>query len=217
MTSLSTSIVRQELLKNPTGILRPNGRVHCNSLAPPPPPEAPLRCAGSALGSHPQGGRPAAHLFSPEHPCHWQGLLTNPTGLRRPERKKSLYRIRSPSLNPRLRSLSGLGLSASHPQGEALAPNPFSSTTPVLLAGTVRPLGLTSLGWDADRPKGTRQHPSSLILSAATLQTKSRCGEAGIRTLGGGFPPQLLSRQLPSAARPPLPKPSQPSYRTLEQ
>jgi hypothetical protein len=137
MTSLSTSIVRQELLKNPTGILRPNGRVHCNSLAPPPPPEAPLRCAGSALGSHPQGGRPAAHLFSPEHPCHWQGLLTNPTGLRRPERKKSLYRIRSPSLNPRLRSLSGLGLSASHPQGEALAPNPFSSTTPVLLAGTV--------------------------------------------------------------------------------
>ena len=68
-----------------------------------------------------------------------------------------------------------------------------------------RPLGSHPQG---GRPAAQRA-PAGLrfcYTSPWKLCEESFHGEAGIRTLGGGFPPQLLSRQLPSAARPPLPK-----------
>jgi hypothetical protein len=126
--------------------------------------------------------------------------LTNPKAIRRPS--GSFHLIRSPgptsaalALRAQPIGFTSLGWDADRP--------PFPSTAPMDLAGTVQPLGFTSLGWDADRPKGTRRHPL-LYSSPWRLCEESRHGEAGIRTLGGGFPPQLLSRQLPSAARPPL-------------
>ena len=53
------------------------------------------------------------------------------------------------------------------------------------------------------RPQDTRLC-MLLYSSPYSLPLRRLCGEVGIRTLGGGFPPQLLSRQLPSTARPPL-------------
>jgi hypothetical protein len=44
------------------------------------------------------------------------------------------------------------------------------------------------------------------LLRQSTSAAAGADGEGGIRTLDGGFPPYSLSRRVPSATRPPLPR-----------
>ena len=117
-----------------------------------------------------------------------------------PERKKTYFYSLAPlAVRARLSAHTSLEWQASCPAGYFLALTQYLPE-----AGTAH-LSVRIPRERRRHPGGSRLRLLFINLSVAPLKIKSRYGEAGIRTLGGGFPPQLLSRQLPSAARPPLP------------